>query len=67
MAEEMIEIPAKCEFLIDNPDRIQQITKTNGDRIIISKIHLTAGQAAALSYLINNKEPLSIEIKKKEM
>ena len=59
----MTEIPDVAEFIICCDDLIQFNTKTNGDTIRIAGVHLTAGNAAALAYLINAGVELKVEIK----
>ena len=58
----MPEIPEKCEFDVEH-DQIELKTATNGDFIEIRKINLDQGQAAALAWLINADNHLTIEIK----
>ena len=59
----MAEIPDTCEFEV-GADQIRLKTQTNGDQINIMGIHLGAGAAAALAYLINStNNHLKIEIK----
>jgi hypothetical protein len=56
-------IPNMCKFDIINNDQIKLTTQTNGDRVTITGVHFTPEQGAALSYLINDKKPLTIVIK----
>jgi hypothetical protein len=61
----MPQIPEKCEFDVEH-DQIELKTQTNGDYIEIRKVRLGQDAAAALAYLINADNHLSIEIKLKE-
>ena len=47
-------------------DNIMFNTQTNGDKIVITGIHLGAESAAALAYLVNQSKVLSVEIKIKD-
>ena len=47
-------------------DKTKFDTRTNGDKISIWGLHLTAGQAGTLAYLINSSCELRIEIKANE-
>lgn len=58
----MPEIPSVAEFVIESDDSIQFTTKTNGDAIRITGVSLSANNAAALAYLINNEVVLKVEI-----
>jgi hypothetical protein len=52
-----------CEFVI-HPDQIKFTTKTNGDRIEMSQIHLGAEAAASLAQMINTpNQNMVIKIK----
>jgi len=59
----MAEIPDTAEFVITTEDSVQFNTRTNGDVIRISGVHLSADNAAALAYLINAGVALKVEIK----
>ncbi len=61
----MPQIPESCEFEVEH-DQIELKTATNGDYIEIRKVQLGQDAAAALAYLINADNHLSIEIKLKE-
>ena len=60
-----IEIPDVCEFHVEH-DQIEFKTATNGDFIEIRKINMDQNAAAALAWLINAGDHLTIEIKLKE-
>lgn len=51
------------KFII-TPDQITFNTQINGDKIVLVNLVLTAEQAAAVAYLINQPESLEIEIAK---
>ena len=44
-------------------DQVMFSTQTNGDAIRIKSLELNAEQAARLAYLINQPDPLKVEIK----
>jgi len=52
----------KSETIVD-VDNIVFITRTNGDRIEIRKVHFTAQNAANLAQMINSNKQLKIIIK----
>ncbi len=60
----MPQIPETCEFNVEH-DQIELKTATNGDFVEIRKINLDKDQAAALAYLINTDNHLTVEIKVK--
>ena len=63
----MPEISETCEFEA-KADEIELITKTNGDAIKITGLHLTQEQASSLAWLINDTTHdrfLEVEIKVK--
>ena len=60
----MPQIPDTCEFDVEH-DQVELKTATNGDFIEIRKINLDKDQAAALAYLINTDNLLTIEVKVK--
>jgi len=45
-------IEEKCEFFTGE-DQAKHTTQTNGDKIEITGIHFTQGQAASMSWLVN--------------
>jgi hypothetical protein len=51
-----------CEFTTTT-DNIVLTTKTNGDRITITGIHLTTENAGNLAKLVNGTADLKVEIK----
>ena len=59
----MPDIQDSAEFVITTEDSVTFNTKTNGDTIRISGVHLDADNAAALAYLVNAGVALKIEIK----
>jgi len=52
----------KAEFVVE-PNCLTFTTQVNGDRLIIAGLVLTADQAAAIAYMINNQSELRVEIK----
>lgn len=50
------------EFTI-GADQAVFVTRTNGDSVTITGLDLSAEQAAALAYLVNQPKPLIVEIK----
>lgn len=60
----MPQIPDTCEFDVE-ADQIELKTSTNGDFIEIRKINLEQDQAAALAWLVNHPNHLTIEVKVK--
>lgn len=60
----MPQIPDTCEFDLD-ADQIELKTKKNGDFIEIRGINLSQDAAAALAWLVNADNHLTIEVKKK--
>ncbi len=58
----MPQIPETCEFNVE-ADQIEFKTITNGEDICISGIHMTQNAAAALAWLINTDNHLTVEIK----
>lgn len=58
----MPEIPNSCEFNAE-ADQIELKTRTNGDFIEIRGINLDQENAAALAWLINADNHLTVEIK----
>ena len=53
----------KAEFNIVGDDKLLINTKTNGDKITMVNLSLSAEQAARIAYLANLKKPLKVEIK----
>jgi len=60
----MAQIPETCEFDV-KPDQLELRTRTNGDTIKISGLNLSKEQAAAVAWLVNFDNDLTIEIKPK--
>lgn len=60
----MPQIPDTCEFDVEH-DQIELKTRANGDFIEIRGINLCADEAAALAYLVNTDNHLTIEVKVK--
>ncbi len=60
----MFTIPETCEFDVEH-DQVELKTATNGDFIEIRGINLGKEAAAALAYLINTDNHLTIEVKVK--
>lgn len=60
----MAVIPETCEFDVD-ADQIELKTRRNGDFIEIRGINLNQNASAALAWLINADNHLTIEIKVK--
>ena len=58
----MPQIPETAEFTV-GADQAIFTTKTNGDILKITGLHLPAEQAAALAYLVNQPNKLKIEVK----
>jgi hypothetical protein len=57
----------ETEVTLDVPSaHMDFLTKQNGDRMIFSRLHLTAEQAATIAWLTNSKQVLSVQIKLKE-
>lgn len=50
------------EFVV-GPKSLTFTTKVNGDMLAMVGLVLTANQAAAIAYMINNKCELKVEIK----
>lgn len=60
----MPQIPNTCEFDVGH-DQIELKTRANGDFIEIRGINLSRDAAAALAYLVNTDNHLTIEVKVK--
>lgn len=45
---------------------VQFLTKQNGDKLILSRLHFTPEQAATIAWLVNAQGSLSVQIKQKE-
>jgi len=58
----MAEVNDNVEFTVGE-DGIQFNTKTNGDTIRMTGLHLTDANAGGLAYLINKGVTLKVEIK----
>lgn len=41
------------------------LTKQDGDKLVLSRLNLTAEQAASIAWLVNSKDVLTVEIKRK--
>jgi hypothetical protein len=55
------------EVTLDVPTaHVDFLTRTNGDKSIFSRLHVTAEQAATIAWLINTNEALTLELKHKE-
>lgn len=55
------------EVVLDVPSaHLDFLTKQNGDKLTISRLHLTAEEAASIAWLTNSKAVLSLQIKLKE-
>ena len=49
------------EFIIGE-DQAKFLTQTNGDKLTLANLALTADQASDLAYIINQPQPIKIEI-----
>lgn len=57
----------ETEVALDVPSaHLDFLTKQDGDKLIMSRLHLTAEQAATIAWLTNCEAVLSLQIKLKE-
>ena len=47
-----------------SPDQVTFNTQVNGDKIVLVNLNLSADNAAAIAYLINQPDNLEVEIAK---
>ncbi len=57
----MPEISEEVEFNL-GADQLKFTTRTNGDTLLITGLHLTKEQAASLAYLVNSQQDLKVEV-----
>lgn len=58
-----MEIPDKCEFIVEKEDQAQLQTRTNGDTLIFSGVRLSRENATILAWLVNSPKQLKVELK----